>query len=41
VAAELAGYFSLNSAVNPMQRRFGAGGFISSRMAERMAAISS
>lgn len=33
--------FSLRSAVKPMPRRFGGGGFISSRMAESMAAIAS
>jgi hypothetical protein len=33
--------FSLRSAVNPMGRRLGAGGFISSRMAERIALIAS
>jgi hypothetical protein len=31
--------FSYRLAVNPIGRRLGAGGFISSRMAERMAAI--
>ena len=31
--------FSSMLAVNPMPRRFGAGGCISSRMAERMAAM--
>ncbi len=33
--------FSVRSAVKPMPRRFGAGGFVSSRMAERMAVIAS
>jgi len=37
----LAQDFSVRSAVNPMGRRFGAGGFMSSRMAERMAAMAS
>ena len=41
VALGEVGYFSLRSAVKPMPRRLGCGEFISSRMAERMAAMAS